>query len=53
MELFTGLYFAIGFLIGLWRLSYITNEEDSSMACVCGIFIVVLWPFYLIYKLYD
>lgn len=50
MELTTSIYFAIGFLIGLWRLSYVSKEDNNSMACIGAAVIVLLWPLYLIYK---
>lgn len=50
-ELILSLYFLIGFLIGIWRISQVTDAEDSSMACIAGIFIVILWPIYIIYKI--
>lgn len=49
-ELISSVYFLIGFLITIWRLSKVTKEEDSSMACIAGLFIMVLWPLYLVYK---
>ncbi len=49
-ELISSVYFLIGFLITIWRLSKVTKEEDSSMACIAGLFIMALWPLYLVYK---
>lgn len=50
MELLTSIYFAIGLLVGLWRLSYATEEDSNAMACIGGAVIFALWPLYLIYK---
>ena len=50
-ELILSLYLLIGFLIGIWRISKVTNEEDSSIACIAGIFIIIFWPIYLFYKI--
>ena len=53
MELALSIYFAIGIILGIERLSRVTKEDNSSMVCIGIIAIVVLWPLYLMYKVWE
>ena len=53
MEVLLSIYLAVGFLFGLERLSRVTKEDNSSMVCIGIMAIVVLWPLYLTYKVWE
>ena len=50
MELIAAIYCLIGIILGMERLSRVTKEDESGMANIGIIAIIVLWPFYIIYK---
>lgn len=50
MELYAGIYYTIGIILGLERLSRVTKEEDSSLVCIGIAATMLLWPLYIIYK---
>lgn len=50
MELYAGIYYTIGIILGLERLSRVTKEDDSSTVCIGVAAIMLLWPLYIIYK---
>ena len=50
MELYAGIYYTIGIILGLERLSRVTKEDDSSTVCIGVSAIILLWPLYIIYK---
>ena len=49
-ELMYAMYILVGFLIAIWRMSKVSSREDSSMACIGGLYILFFWPLYLVYK---
>ena len=53
MELALSIYVAIGFLFGLERLSRVTKNDESAMVNIGIIGIIVLWPLYLMYKVWE
>ena len=53
MELALSIYLAIGFLFGLERLSRVTKNDESAMVNIGIIGIIVLWPLYLMYKVWK
>ena len=53
MDILTAIYFGIGLTIGVERLSRVTREDDSSMVCMGIMLIIVLWPLYIIYKVWK
>ena len=50
MELIAAIYCLIGIILGMERLSRVTKEDESGMANIGIIVIIVLWPFYIVYK---
>ena len=53
MELYLGIYYAIGIILGIERLSRVTKEDNSSLVCIGISGIIILWPLYIIYLLFK
>lgn len=51
IEWYIWIYLIVGILISTWRLSKIEPHEDSPIACILGVVIIILWPLYIIYKI--
>ena len=51
MELTLSIYFAIGIILGIERLSRVTKNDEPAMVNMGIISIIVLWPFYIVYKI--
>ena len=51
MELALSIYFAIGIILGIERLSRVTKDDEQGMVGIGIIGIIVLWPFYIVYKI--
>ena len=53
MELIAAIYCLIGIILGMERLSRVTKEDESGMVNIGIIGIIVLWPLYIIYKMWK
>ena len=53
MEFYLSVYYVIGIILGLERLSRITKEDNSSLVCIGISGIILLWPLYIIYLLFK
>ena len=53
MELVLSIYFAIGIILGIERLSRVTKDDEQGMVGIGIIGIIVLWPLYIIYKVWK
>ena len=53
MELALSIYFAIGIILGIERLSRVTKDDEQGMVGIGIMGIIVLWPLYLIYKVWE
>lgn len=53
MELALSIYFAIGIILGIERLSRVTKDDEQGMVGIGIIGIIVLWPLYMIYKVWK
>ena len=45
------IYFAIGIILGIERLSRVTKDEEQGMVSIGIMAIIVLWPLYIVYKI--
>ena len=50
MELALSIYFAIGIILGIERLSRVTKDDEQGMVNIGIMGIIVLWPLYMVYK---
>ena len=53
MELALSIYFAIGIILGIERLSRVTKDDEQGMVSIGIMAIIVLWPLYIIYKMWK
>ena len=53
MEVLVSIYAAVGLFFGLERLSRITKNDEPAMVNIGIISIIVLWPLYIIYKVWK
>ena len=53
MEILLSIYLAIGFLFGLERLSRVTKDDEQAMVSIGIMGIIVLWPLYIVYKVWK
>ena len=51
MELALSIYFAIGIILGIERLSRVTKDDEQGMVGIGIMGIIVLWPLYIVYKI--
>ena len=51
MELALSIYFAIGIILGIERLSRVTKDDEQGLVGIEIMGIIVLWPFYIVYKI--
>lgn len=50
MDILMAIYFGIGLLFGIERLSRLTGSEEKGMVGIGIMGIIVLWPLYMVYK---
>jgi FtsH-binding integral membrane protein len=53
MELIAAIYCLIGIILGMERLSRVTKEDESGMVNMGIMGIIVLWPLYIVYKIWK
>jgi hypothetical protein len=53
MEPLAAIYFVIGLIFGIERLSRVTKEDEQGMVCIGIMAIIMLWPLYLMYKVWK
>ena len=53
MELVLSIYFAIGIILGIERLSRVTKDDEQGMVSIGIMAIIVLWPLYIVYKVWK
>ena len=53
MEILMAIYFLIGIILGTERLSRVTEEDEKGMVGIGIISIIVLWPLYMVYKMWK
>ena len=53
MELIAAIYCLIGIILGMERLSRVIKDDEQEMVGIGIMAIVVLWPLYLIYKVWE
>ena len=51
MELALSIYFAVGIILGIERLSRVTKDDEQGMVGIGIMGIIVLWPLYMVYKI--
>lgn len=51
MELALSIYFAVGIILGIERLSRVTKDDEQGMVGIGIMGIIVLWPLYIVYKI--
>ena len=53
MELIAAIYCLIGIILGMERLSRVTKEDEAGMVNIGIMAIIVLWPLYIVYKVWK
>lgn len=53
MELTMAIYFLVGIILGTERLSRVTKNDDKGMVGIGIMGIIVLWPLYIVYKIWK
>ena len=53
MDILMAIYFLIGLILGIERLSRVTEEDEKGMVNIVIMAIIVLWPLYIIYKVWK
>lgn len=53
MELALSIYFVIGIILGIERLSRVSKDDEQGMVSIGIMAIIVLWPLYIIYKVWK
>ena len=53
MDLLMSIYFLVGIIFGIERLSRVTKDDEKGMVGIGIIVIILLWPLYLIYKVWE
>ena len=53
MDILLALYFVIGLIFGMERLSRVTEEDEKGMVGIGIMAIIVLWPLYIVYKVWK
>ena len=53
MEILGALYAVIGLIFGMERLSRVTKDDESGMVNIGIMGIIVLWPLYIVYKVWK
>ena len=51
MDILMAIYFLIGLILGIERLSRVTEEDEQGMVSIGIMAIIVLWPLYMVYKI--
>ena len=46
-------YCLIGFLVGLILIDNAEKDSDKSMLCIGASLMLLVWPIYLVYWIYD
>ena len=49
MEILLSIYFVIGLLFCMERLSRVTKEDEAGMVSIGATAILCLWPLYIVY----
>lgn len=51
MDILLALYFVIGLIFGMERLSRVTKDDEQGMVNIGIMAITALWPLYIVYKI--
>ena len=53
MDILLALYFVVGLILGMERLSRVTKDDEHGMMSIGIMAIIVLWPLYIIYIMWK